>query len=353
MEGRFILKLLFGNLINWIIIAVGIVLFFIFKPPIQFDIITIWVLATIGADLLWGIISFMWEYHERHEELIKHANRLPFFINGVKDIIDNMIGMDPKQVKVISSIFNALPQDFGGIVIGADESRYINILSELIPSTQNSFYATLRGGYSPTYTISWFFRDTKHEQAVLLSANEKQNYLKCVNEAKIKNKIRIVILEEREMGDFCNDEWRNSFFELNESVNVYWITPMCLKAYLIELRVPIDNGEAITIHEGETGFIWEDYAVFDERIVVKHDGRNSLYLGVYNQIKKMLLPFKLLEHQPQLFKKLDKGGIYIYRNGMWQLETKWDNWKRTNCSQSQSTSTLLSGSGHGSSTGST
>jgi hypothetical protein len=83
----------------------------------------------------------------------------------------------------------------------------------------------------------------------------------------------------------------------------------------------------VKISENETTFIREDYAVFDEKIVVKHNGKNYLYLGFESQIKKMLAPFHMLEIHKEFFEKIDCKGIYQYISGKWQLKQNWEEWK--------------------------
>jgi len=50
----FALKLLFGNPINWIIIIISIILFALFRVPLETDKTTMWILGTLLTNLLGG-----------------------------------------------------------------------------------------------------------------------------------------------------------------------------------------------------------------------------------------------------------------------------------------------------------
>ena len=292
-----------------------------------------------------GAIYLISDYNKTHKSLVSEIRRLSFFIDGFQEIINNLIRMDPEKVEVLREQFERLPMNYSGIIIGAYEDKYIQLLERLIPTTRNSFFATLRGGYKPEYTIGWFSQDTK------LRSDEKLNYLKKVDNAKIPIKVRIIIIDPDEMGDFCNDLYRKNFFDRNKNTHVFLIGLDLLKDKLLRMDINI-NGTTIT-DEYEEAFLYEDYAIFDGCICVKHNGRNSLYLGVQSQIIKMLLPFELLRLRPEFFQKLDINGLYqwkgstsipsnyiihningwshIFSDTNWNLTSDWNAWKKTNC----------------------
>jgi hypothetical protein len=331
---KFWISVLGGDFINVLIIisitAGWIYVLFIKKISVQIENLNeliLWVLVSFFIPTFTGLIRHFSNYDKTLRNLKKDYSAL-MLIENIIPILRDFAEQDYKKFYVVKNVFDKLPDDFGGIVIGADEKEYIKTLNELIPLTRKCFLATLRGGHEPQYTIGWFFQDSTRGDIVLLNASMKQEYLQKVKDAGIEKKKRIVILKENEMKDFCNDTWRDDFFRYNSNVEVYLIAPDQLIKSLVETDVAID-GVRIT-HTGETSFIWEDYAIFDSHIIVKHNGKNSLYLGVQDQIRKMLLPFELLNQQPQLFKKLDKDAIYSLTNGAQTVQETWNTWKKRN-----------------------
>ncbi len=345
-----VLPLFFGNLINWIIIGFSISLWKILRPPSKLNIVILWILTTLFIDLLTSLTKRINKYHKIHKALVKEFGRIPFFVDGFSNFVGTLIDMDVKQTKILKKIFDDVPQDFGGVIIGADEERYIRVLEEFINTLKNSFFATLRGGYKPEYTISWFFKDT------ILSSSEKLSYLGKVGRAPLGIKIRLIILNEKEMGDFCIDSCRNIFFNHNTNVHVFGIASEELQRLLVNERIMI-NGKQIS-NRYEAAFIYDDYAILDGSIGIKHNGRNSLYLGTRDQILKMLLPFELLRLKPEKFRKLDSKGIYqwntnnininwsnirqkeinqyegwshIFNSPNWRLEKNWVDWEKKHC----------------------
>lgn len=351
----FFITFLFHSLFNVLIIIISFVLFLIFKPQINLETITLWVLATLGVDIMSSIILFLQEISEFHKDLDKDAKRLKLFISGFSKAVEYLIELDSEKVKVIRELFEEYPKDFGGVIIGADEKKYIETLKKFIGILKNSFFATLRGGYKPEYTIRWFFKDTTFQYSTF-HASEKLEYLRNINNnKKINIKIRLIILSENEMVDFCIETIRNEFFSCNTNFFVFWIKPQELQNLLIRTNIQIDNREIS--NEYEATFIYDDYAILDETICIKHNGRNSLYIGAKDQILKMLLPFELLRLSPNYFKKLDSEGIYewheaekvdwnsinfksiddkegwshIFNTKNWRLEKNWVTWKNQHC----------------------
>ena len=114
--------------------------------------------------------------------------------------------------------------------------------------------------------------------------------------------------------------------ELNKNVKLYLADPAEVQKYLIENKIC-----GVTLTRRETSFIWEDYAIFDKQIAFKHDSKNSLYLGMRDQISEMLLPFKLLDLRPQIFEKIYMNGIYKYDEDKqdWCIRKyNWDEFKK-------------------------
>jgi hypothetical protein len=329
-----------------IIAGFVITIAFIFDlKNISFPNLIFWVLEGIViaffTALIKKIADIMAEYETRnalnqvslsaHIETLKELSELMIFLQKYAKVLSNSIMVNDPKISKLSSIFEQLPKDFGGIVIGANEKDYVRKLSELVPLTVGSFCATLRGGFKPEYTLNWFYTDSKLGTATILSSKEKIEYLRLVNELRIptENKIRIIILDKdkNELDEFVRDDWRTDFFRNNSNVQVLLIKPDQLIDNLIRLDIKINDIEIQ--HEGETAFIWDDYAIFDGNIAVKHNGKNSLYLGVVDQIQKMMLPFELYKQHKNLFNKLNEEGMYIFdgsRNA-WTIEKTWNQWK--------------------------
>lgn len=285
----------FGYLLGWIDFTLGNIGLFI--------------LTSLGLPTLTGLISYFSTYEEPLKTIQNHYSIMMLLEKSVPHF-QNVL-QDTAKLGVIKSTFDKLPDEFGGIVIGAKENEYMERLENLIPSAK-TFYATLRGGQQPRYTIGWFFEDSS------LTHEQKIKYLKAVNEKSMDKKIRIVILEKKEMVDFCNDKWRKKFFEYSENVKTYLISPDALTKELLRKRVI------------QTHFIMEDYAIFDETMAIKHNGQNSLYLGARDQISFMCLPFTLALTDTDLrtFHKIDGTGIKYYDTTTRHSASKtWENWK--------------------------
>ncbi len=307
----------------------------IFRIPFRNDLQLEWIILPfivgIFASFTLGIMS----YFSGYEDSLKNIHNY-FSINMLwENIIPQFkkIFKDTKKLSVIKSIFNRLAKNFVGVVIGANEKEYLDVLTELIHSVKKNIFATLRGGINkPRYNINWFFEDSylnEKTKSILLRKSEKQEYLKKVNSLRKKiSKIRIIILRIDEMEYFVKDEIRNNYLKLNDNVELYLINPNKLKYEMINGSVNIGS-KSITLGKVETSFINEDYAVIDEQIAVKHNGSNTLYLGVESQLEKMLIPFYLLDQKPEVYERLRENGISIYDHEKddWVLRSSWEDWK--------------------------
>lgn len=189
--------------------------------------------------------------------------------------------------------------DGGGVIISADPGEYKDFLSDFLRLSNKCYFATLRGGkYNPKYRLRWFFNDdpdhSKNPHA--LTKEQKKAYLKEVNDflpfsadkESIYVKKRILFFEETEKEfceDFIIDQWRNEFFAVNKKVENYLASPESVINFIGKSEFNAD-------------FIYEDYAIFDNEIVLKHNSNTSLYIASKDQIKSFMAVFNLLEKKP-------------------------------------------------------
>jgi len=307
----FTIALIIDNLlicILIIIIALGIM--HVLGETFSWNTISIAVFVSILCSLSIGLMKKYGEY-KQHFSILEQLNENTFnILKQFRNVIE-----EPMLTEFISEIVNKSVEQFGGIVIGVTSDKYLEYLEKLTQNAKKSFWATLRGGYKPEYTLRWFFKDNEDRS---LTAAEKQQYLGFINQSSILEKIRIIILKKDEMCDFCNDRYRKAFFDLNKNVDVYLIDPDVLVKAL---------SSRYELTETQCSFIWEDYAIFDEKIALKHNGRNILYLGVQNQISAMKKVFEFLKKKleigdPLPFIKLTKDNIG---------SQSWEDWKKKYC----------------------
>ena len=210
-----------------------------------------------------------------------------------------------KYTDVLFDIINKSVQDGGGIILSAGPREYLHYLEQILDLSKETFFATLRGGKkSPKFKLSWFFESDSLSDPHGLDADKKQQYLKNVNSHPInmRNKVRLLIFNPTEsefLTDFANVNYRNMFFDLNTDVTVLLVSPEDLEAKL--------QNKGIT--PVMAGFIYEDYAVFDGEIVLKHNSKTSLYVATKEQINSFKAVFDLIAEEPAIFIVLNKDKI--------------------------------------------
>jgi len=207
-------------------------------------------------------------------------------------------------------------QDGGGIVVSAGPKEYLAFLDRFLAFSNNSYFATLRGGEeSPKYTLSWFFRDDPPKDPYGLTSHKKLEFLKRVNEAQFQYKVRVILLDPNSdefRDEFKNDDWRDHFFELNSAVDVYLSSPSEVVAKLQPKGIP----------PCKAGFIYEDFAIFDDEVVLKHNSRTSLYVATKTQIESFKTLRELLHENPEIFLKLTKSRVGNYSWKEWKEKTE-------------------------------
>lgn len=229
-------------------------------------------------------------------------------------IITHHRGIPIKYIDVLEKILKKSTEDSGGIIVSAGPREYAEYLNDFLCISNNCYFATLRGGKdNPKYTLKWFFEDdNEKDNHFNLTKAEKQAYLQAVNSTKnIGRKIRILLFEKTEDSfkkHFMDDDLRNKFFDLCTNVETYLGPPTLIIEKL---------GEIMYIPKSKTQFIYEDYAVFDEEVVLKHNGVTSLYVAAKDQIVSFKALFELLKTDG-IFEKLTKETIG---------NIPWNNWK--------------------------
>lgn len=199
----------------------------------------------------------------------------------------------------------------GGVVVSAGPPKYVEYLKKLIKASQNSFQATLRGGENdPLYTINWFSKndeelEEKKKKQVMypMKKEEKLAYLDMINKKQGISKERILIFDknkESEFRPFLNSQFRKDYFSHSSKVTCYLIGPDELKELLLKEK---------NLREVQTGFIYEDFAIFDGQVVLKHDGKSSLFLGIKSQIGDYKSAFELLRDRPSYFLEVNETHI--------------------------------------------
>ncbi len=270
-------------------------------------------LLNLTKDLVVSIMVVIFLKLMEFSKNLPNISSLFVLLKSLAELIGTYTPREPKLGIVLGNhIGNKIKNNFGGFIIGAASKEYLEYIKELLPYTRNNFYATLRGGEKPEYTLGWFFK-----KEIFLDPQDKLNYLKAVNSAShINERVRIVLLEEIELKDFIYKDWRNKFFDENQNVDVYLLSPSMLIEYIVKngIRVnefnnflknhqftPIagEGNAVLTLTSKQCSFIYEDYAILDT-IAIKHNGKNYLYYGVGDQIRYMLIPFFLVK---RYFKK--------------------------------------------------
>lgn len=227
-----------------------LVFFFLLKKiPVQYNSIALSLFIAIAFPIFIGLIRRFAKYGEIFERV---DNKTLWII---EKLIEFTRDISDEKCTIVKHFYDKYPKNFGGIIIGAEEREYLEQLSELLLLSRECFYATLRGGEKPVYSIRWFFTNSD-----TFASKEKLEYLRAVNNANhIRDRIRILLFKYDELKDFCDDNIRNTFLELNKNVKLYLADPAEVQKYLIE-----NNVCGVTLTRRETSFIWEDYAIFDK-----------------------------------------------------------------------------------------
>lgn len=235
-------------------------------------------------------------------------------------------------IDTLKKLMNQAVHRGGGIIIHANEHDYLDYIQGLLIPTSDLFFATLRGGeLKPEYTLDWFFGDFKRKKDLGTEtlpgdvfqfdavSQKRVKYLQNVMEAKhIKRRIRVLVFSEDEeafIKPFSDETKRNLFLRLNDGIELYLVSPVDLFNWL----------DARGVSNSDAQFVWEDFAFFDNTMVLKHNSRTSLFLGVDMQIRlyKLLCDLVLENLGTENVKILTLTHIGV---------NKWDDWLSANVS---------------------
>lgn len=221
------------------------------------------------------------------------------------DLMDLQLSLPWPFMEIFTQIMKDSIKSGGAVVVSSGSEKYLKYLEQFLEVAQKKFQATLRGGKTePKYKLSWFNKgDTRGETPPAgVTKKQKLEWLDLVDNSEIAEKIRILIFDKNnpeEFRDFLNPEIRNNYFEHNKKVNCYLISP----AELLDLL------KMKEIDEQKAQFIFEDYAIFDEEVVLKHNGINALSVSVKSQTDWHKAVFEILKQYPDRFLEVNETHI--------------------------------------------
>lgn len=185
--------------------------------------------------------------------------------------------VDPKYYAEIALLVERSGRDGGGVIIDSTTDDYMEAISNILLLEPSEYFATQRGGRTPSYCLQYFM--TNDEES---ASYQKLEYFERVNEAAIDRDLKTRILffdrfEEPFVRDFANVVWRQKYFECSDKVQLFLADPS-----MVEYRFT----EQCNMAPGRATFLWEDFVIFDNDIVVRINGRSSLCIATSQQIKR-------------------------------------------------------------------
>ena len=122
-----------------------------------------------------------------------------------------------------------------------------------------------------------------------------------MRDAAIETKIRLLVFSEDEIKDFLLQRDRrngllDAMLKSSDSVSpgsVFQVAPEDLRAQL-----------GLVYGDEESRIVYDDYAIFDNQVVLKHNGAASLVVSIKNQIRLYREVFDLLRTRHDLFTML-------------------------------------------------
>jgi len=235
---------------------------------------------------------------------------------GLKELREQALMLPNDHRGIYSDIANQVSSRGGAIVIGAQEEKYLEYLDALLGASKSSILATLRGGEHPQFPLEWFFQDTP-----MLSSAKRINWLTAVRDAPLERKVRLLIFAEEDISSFfMNRAKRAELLDAmlgdssTEPGKVYQVDPGDL--------LPILGSSA---GDEENRIVYDDFAIFDDEVVLKHNGAASLSVSIRDQVSAYMRPFEAMVKRPKIFKQVTLkhyGG------------TTWDEWETTQAAPS-------------------
>ncbi|MCK5601436.1 hypothetical protein KAR91_06200 [Candidatus Pacearchaeota archaeon] len=231
---------------------------------------------------------------------------------GFEKLYDLARTLSTKQFLFYKTVTDNIASRGGAIVVKAEAQRYLEHLEALLPISNKSFLATLRGGRdNPEFTLDWFFVYKNG-----LSPGQRMGWLTSARDAKLQNKIRLLLFSEDEIKSFLVQKEKRKEL-LNAMLNrgdggdagkVYQVDPDRLFDILSE-----------SLGNEESRVAYDDFAIFDDQVVLKHNGAASLTVSIKDQMHVYREVFKPLTTHPTLFRELT---LSHYGDITWAT---WDN----------------------------
>lgn len=231
--------------------------------------------------------------------------------SGFKQLYNLAKGLPEKHFSFYKGVMQGISKRGGAIVVKAEQNTYLEHLTKILSNSNNSVLATLRGGrYEPTYTLDWFL-DTD----AYLSKLQRLSWLTSVRDAKIKQKIRLLLFSEDDIHDFLSS--KNNRIELLNAMLFRKDGGNSGKIYQVD---PSDLFEVLrsSLGDEESRIAYDDFAVFDGQMVLKHNGAASLTISIKEQMSVYLEVFKPLKSHPELFREIT---LSHYGDMTWE---EWD-----------------------------
>lgn len=200
----------------------------------------------------------------------------------------------------------------GAIVVKAEQQTYLKHLKGILDHSDDSVLATLRGGRDkPQYTLDWFLQTGGNP-----SKQQRLNWLTSVRDADISLKIRLLLFPEDDIRTFLLS--KNNRMELlnamlyrkdgGQAGEIYQVDPQRLFDIL-----------CVSLGNEESRVVYDDFAVFDQQIVLKHNGAAALTMSIKEQMSIYLEVFNTLNSHCELFRKIT---LSHYGDMTWE---EWDN----------------------------
>jgi hypothetical protein len=208
-------------------------------------------------------------------------------------------GLSKEQRAVFSDLCSRIYRQGGGIVVRSDQASYFRQLQILAQTSRESIYLLLRGpvvktpvGYTAAYHPKCFF---DHEDEI--TTEEKLEYLTTIRDLKIPQKIRLLMFEDHEVDDFFAAASEPEIMQRKVLVDSMVGGPerFRARAFLVDPTMITKRLDHDHPNSDIGNLVYEDFAIFDKRIVLKHNGRSSLTIGIQGQVDLFNAVFQQFE----------------------------------------------------------
>ncbi len=239
---------------------------------------------------------------------------------GFKQLYELAASLPNRHFSFYMRVMRGISKRGGAIVVKTEQNTYLKHLTEILSHSNKSVLATLRGGrYEPQYSLDWFLGTDAH-----LSKQQRLNWLISVRDANIKQKIRLLLFSENEIHDFL----------LSKTKRVVVLNAMLLredggdsgKIFQVDPHRLFDVLRS-SLGDEESRVAYDDFAIFDGQMVLKHNGAASLTMSIKEQMSIYIEVFKPLQTHPELFRE-----ITLSHYG----DMTWDDWDIQNSTKGSS-----------------